>query len=109
MYTQLHGQGIIDEVSYLERTSELKYKITELRSRRLKLLAADEEERLIENLRMLKETLKESPKVILAFDRQIFQDITEKVLIGNNDTVVFQLKGGLQLRQTTRLLKTSTK
>ena len=108
MYTQLHGQGIIDEVSYLERTSELKYKITELRSRRLKLLAADEEERLIENLRMLKETLKESPKVILAFDRQIFQDITEKVLIGNNDTVVFQLKGGLQLRQTTRLLKTST-
>lgn len=99
MYTQLHGQGIIDEVSFLERTSELKYKITELRRRRLKLLAADEEERLIENLRVLKETLNESPKVILAFDRQLFQDITEKVLIGNNDTVVFQLKGGLQFRQ----------
>lgn len=93
----------------MERTSELKYKITDLRSRRLKLLAANEEERLIENMHVLKETLNESPKVILDFDRQLFQDITEKVLISNNDTVVFQLKGGLQLRQPTRLLKISTK
>lgn len=99
MYAQLHGQGIIDEVSYLERTTELGYKITELRNKRLKLLNADENEILIENLRVLKEMLAESPKAILHFDPQLFLTVTEKVFVGNNGTVVFQFKGGLQLRQ----------
>ena len=72
MYAQLHGQGIIDEVSYLERTTELGYKITELRNKRLKLLNADENEMLIENLRVLKEMLTESPRMILRFDPQLF-------------------------------------
>lgn len=99
MYAQLHGQGVIDEVSYLERTTELKFKITELRNKRLKLLNADEDEMLIENLRILKEILTESPKTILHFDPQLFLTVTEKVLVGNDGTVVFQFKGGLQLRQ----------
>lgn len=99
MYTQLHGQGIIDEVSYLERTTELGYKITELRNKRLKLLNADENEMMIENLRVLKEMLTESPRTILRFDPQLFLTVTEKVFVGNDGTVVFQFKGGLQLRQ----------
>lgn len=99
MYTQLHGQGVIDEVSYLERTTELRFKISELRNRRLKLLNADEDEQLIENLRVLKEMLSESPKTILSFDPQLFLTVTEKVFVGNDGTVVFQFKGGLQLRQ----------
>lgn len=100
MYAQLHGQGIIDEVSYLERTTELEYKITELRNKRLKLLNADENEMLIENLRVLKEMLTESPRTILRFDPQLFLTVTEKVFVGNNGAVVFQFKGGLQLRQS---------
>ncbi len=99
MYAQLRGQGIIDEVSYLERTTELGYKITELRNKRLKILNADEDEMLIENLRVLKDMLSESPKTILHFDQQLFHVVTEKVLVGNDGTVVFQFKGGLHLRQ----------
>ena len=99
MYAQLHGQGIIDDVSYMERTTELGYKITELRNKRLKLLNADEDEMLIENLRVLKEMLSESPETILYFDPQHFLMVTEKILVGNDGTVVFQFKGGLQLRQ----------
>lgn len=99
MYAQLRGQGIIDEVSYLERTTELGYKITELRNKRLKLLNADENEMMIENLRVLKEMLTESPRTILRFDPQLFSTVTERVFVGNDGTVVFQFKGGLQLRQ----------
>lgn len=99
MYAQLRGQGIIDEVSYLERTTELGYKVTELRNKRLKLLNADEDEMLIENLRVLKDMLSESPKTILHFDPQLFLTVTEKVFVGNDGTIVFQFKGGLQLRQ----------
>ena len=94
-YTELHAKGIIDDVSYLERTSELKYKITELRAKRVKLLNADEDERLIEDLKVLKETLDEYPKVILRFDNSLFSAIVDKVVVGSEKTVMFQLKGGL--------------
>lgn len=96
-YTELHTKGIIDDVSYLERTSELKYKITELRGKRVKLLNADEDERLIEGLKVLKETLDEYPKVILRFDNSLFSAIVDKVVVGSEKTVMFKLKGGLHL------------
>lgn len=102
MYTKLHGQGIIDEVSFLERTSELKYKVTELRKKRLRLINDNEDEQVIERFRALKETLSESPPTILAFNPQLFQDITEKVFVGAQGDVVFQLLNGLQLRQETK-------
>ena len=96
-YTQLHTKGNIDDVSYLERTSELKYRITELRGKRVKLLNADEDERLIEDLKILKETLNEYPKVILRFDNSLFSAIVDKVIVGSEKTVMFILKGGLHL------------
>ena len=96
-YTELHVKGIIDDVSYVERTSELKYKITELRNKRLKLLNANEDEQLIENIRILKETLEENPPVITEFDYSIFSSTVEKIIVSNNDSVTFVLKGGLHL------------
>jgi len=96
-YTELHIKGIIDDVSYIERTSELKYKITELRNKRLKLLNTNEDEQLIENIKLLKETLEDSPVVILEFNYSLFSSIIEKIIVGNNDSVTFVLKGGLHL------------
>lgn len=96
-YTELHVKGIIDDVSYVERTSELKYKISELRNKRIKLLNINEDEQLIENIRILKETLEESSVVILDFDYSLFTSIVEKVIVSNNDIVIFVLKGGLHL------------
>lgn len=97
-YTELHTTGIIDDVSYLERTSELKHKITELRRKRLKILNANEDEKLIEGLRVLKEILCEYPKIILRFDKSLFLSVVDKVIVGNNGAVTFKLKGGLQLK-----------
>lgn len=96
-YTELHGKGIIDDVSYLERTSELKYKITELRGKRLKILSVNEDEMLIENLKLLKEIISDYPKVILDFDKSIFSNIVEKVLVGDDERITFRFKGGLAL------------
>ena len=59
----------------------------------------NEDEQLIERFRALKETISESPPTILSFDPQLFQDITEKVIVGAKGDVVFQLLDGLQLRQ----------
>lgn len=96
-YAELHIKGIIDDISYFERTSELKYKITELRNKRLKLLSANEDERLIEDLRVLKETFEEYPQVILKFDKSLFSAIIDKVIVGNDDKLTFRTKGSLCL------------
>jgi len=63
----------------------------------VKLLNADEDERLIEDLKVLKETLDEYPKVILRFDNSLFSAIVDKVVVGSEKTVMFKLKGGLHL------------
>ena len=97
MYSEFHIQGIVDEVSYIERTSELKSRIKELRDKRIKLLYESDEEHYIENLRILKETLEESPKVILAFDNLLFCSIVDKITVGKNKVLTFRLKGGLSL------------
>lgn len=89
--------GIIDDVSYLERTSELKHKITELRNKRLKLLSVDDDERLIEDLKALKDTLDEYPQALLRFDKSLFSAIIDKVFVGNGDKVTFRFRGGLRL------------
>ena len=102
MYAQLHGQGIIDDVSFLERTAELKYKITEQRKKRMKLLHENEDEQLFDRLHVLKETLTDYPKTMLNFDAQLFCDITEKVIVGNSSSLTFQLLGGLQLQQESK-------
>lgn len=97
MYTELHGKGIIDEVTYLERTSELKFKISELRSKRLKLLANNDEQLIIDEIRAVKDILSESPISILEFDYYLFSSIIEKVIMSNTDVVTFKLKGGIML------------
>lgn len=96
-YAELHAKGYVDDVSYIERTSELKYKITELRNKRLKLLNADDNEKIIEDLRSLKDVLEEYPKVILRFDKSLFLAICDKILVSCDGKVTFRLKGGLQL------------
>lgn len=98
MYTKLHNQNIIDDVSFMERTSELSYKTTELRNRRLKIISSDEDEQMIESFKNLKETVSEYPTTILSFDPSLFADIVQRVLVGNDGTIVFILTGGLRLR-----------
>ncbi len=93
LYNELHGKGIIDDVSYFERTSELRFKISELRQKRIKLLNNNDEEMILENLCKLKDILDECPKVILDFDEILFSSIVDKILIYNNYTLAFIVKG----------------
>ena len=51
VYSELYASGVIDEVTYLGRSDKYKNQITELRSRRLKIINEDEEEMCIEKLR----------------------------------------------------------
>lgn len=98
-YEKYHMKKIMDDISYMEQTGRLKKRITELRNRRLKLLNENEDERIIESLRVFKDTVQEYPMAVMAFDAELFEVIVDKIKAGNNRTLTFVLKGGLCLKE----------
>ena len=96
MYVRFHSQKIIDEITFIEQTGEIKQRINELRSRRIKLMNNNEEERCIELLREAIQELEELPQSILLFDFNIFDKLVNKVAV-MPDSLVFELRCGIKL------------
>ncbi len=98
MYVRFHLQKIIDEITFIEQTGEIKRRINELRSRRIKLMNNNEEERCIELLREAMQELEELPQAILLFNFNIFDKLVNKVAV-MPDSLVFELRCGIKLRE----------
>ena len=96
-YAGLYANGVMDEAIFLEKTDKIKKKITELRSRRLKLLREDENEKCIEEFRMIKRALDEYDGIIEEFSEDLFDRMVECVIGEQNGDICFRLKGGLEL------------
>ena len=58
-----------------------------------------EEENIIENLSHVKEELEENPKALIDFSEEIFQTIIEKIIVEEDGTVSYRLKGGIKLNE----------
>ena len=97
-YADMFSMGILDQVTYLEKADRTKRKIAELRSRRLKVLNADEEERCIEGLRELKRKLELLPNSISKFEEVLFTEIVDVMFVEQDGAIVFKVKGDLELK-----------
>ena len=97
-YAEMVAAGILDQVTYSEKADRIKGKIAELRSRRLKVLNADEEERSIEGLRELKRKLETMPHSITEFDEVLFSEIVEVIFVEQDGAIVFKVNGDLELK-----------
>lgn len=97
-YAEMLAAGNIDQVTYSEKSDRIKKKITELRSRRLKLLSADEEERCIEELRVLARVLERQPQAITEFSPELYDEIIDVLYVEQDGSFTFKLKGGLELK-----------
>jgi hypothetical protein len=98
-YEKYHERKIMDEISYMEQTSRLKSRLTELRSRRIKLISENENEQIVDKFRFLKDTLQEYPAAIIDFDVEMFEALVEKISVSHNGTLTFVLKGNLLLKE----------
>ena len=97
IYSELFAQHILDEVSYYEQTDKLKDKMTELRSRRLKILNDDEDENCMEQLRKLERVVADT-ECITIFSESLFDEITERIYVEENGNLTFTLKCGFELK-----------
>ena len=98
-FENFRSKGILDEISFIEQTNRLRGRLTELRSRRLKLLQNCEEESIIENLSRVKDELEAYPKALIDFSEELFSAIIEKIIVEENGTVSYRLKGGIKLNE----------
>ena len=97
-YADMVATGILDQVTYAEKADRIKGKIADLRSRRLKVLNADEEEKCIEGLRELKRKLETMPHSITVFDEILFTEIVDTIFVEQDGAMVFKVKGDLELK-----------
>lgn len=95
-YSKLYANQIINETIYFEKTDKIKRQITELRSRRLKLLNEDEDERCIEGIRELKRILDDNDYQ-QEMNFKLFEQIVEKVFAEQDGSLTFKLKCELEL------------
>lgn len=98
VYTELFASDVLDEVTYHEKTDRFKRELTELRSRRIKLLNEDENERCIEKLRQLKRYLADSPVHLTEMNEKIFGDIVDKIYAEEDGALTFRLRCELELK-----------
>lgn len=97
-YTEQYEAGVIDDGIYNDRTIADRKKISELRTRRNKLLTDDEDEQCIDELRQLILYLESQPKAILSFNENIFDGVVERVTV-EEDKLCFEIKSGILLKE----------
>ena len=99
MYLRFYQQEMMDEVTYREQTGTISKRISELRSRRQKLLREDEDEACIDVLRKMKEDLEAMPEALLWLDSEIFNKLISRVFVQSKTMLVFELKCGMRLKE----------
>ena len=107
-YEKYRGRGIMDEISYREQTDKLRGRLSELRSRRMRLLADNENERMFDELCTLKENLRDYPAALVEFDADLFELIVKQIKVGQDGTLTFILNGGLSLNVKVRINRKCT-
>ena len=98
VYAELYASGVIDEVTYVVKTDKYKNRITELRSRRLKLINEDDDEICIERLRELKRFLSEGAESITEMDEEMFSKLVDVIYAESDGALTFRLKCELELK-----------
>lgn len=99
MYQSLNEQKLMDDVTYAEASTKTDRQLAKLREQRKKLLREDDDERSIDEIRQLRNSLESAPKAILVFDQELFDLIVDRVTVEAGDVLTFVLKSGMKLRE----------
>lgn len=91
---KLHTKGVLDNISYTQRSSVITDKIINLRSERRRVLNETEEHELIATLKNIDGILQEYIPGS-EFDEKVFEQIIEKITPIDNTRLRFTLYGGL--------------
>ena len=96
---RLKTKGFLDEVKYIEQTTELTAKINKLQAELKKLTRSDEEDEALDQIDMLIDFFEKREKPMTEFEESAFDSIVEKIIVINQHELEFHLIGGLKFKE----------
>ncbi|MDR1564663.1 MAG: recombinase family protein, partial [Oscillospiraceae bacterium] len=97
---RLHTQGILDDADFTAQSNSVNQKVNGLRTKRRRLLADDENDEMIDQIKKLDEILSEINDIQIGFNETLFNDIITKITAVSCTELKFHLIGGLELTET---------
>ena len=95
---RLHTNGVLNNTEFSAHSSDINNKISNLRSKRRKILSEDENSELLDTLHNLNELLK-SYKPNGRFDEELFKKIVMEITAECNEYLEFKLIGSIKLAE----------
>ena len=99
--SRLHGKGVLNAADYTAQSDVLENKITELRIERRTKITDSDENKMLEELKMLSDILKEVETGI-GFDAELFEQTVDSITVESNELLTFHLAGGISLPEKIR-------
>ncbi len=96
---RLKTKGFLDNVKYLEQTSELNSKVDKLQSELNKITHLDDEDETLDQIDMLIDYFEKQDAPITDFDESAFEFLIEKIIVINQDELEFHVIGGLKFKE----------
>lgn len=99
LLSEMKLRNIIDDVSFVEQSSNIQKRLTGLRDKRKKLISTDREEACIEEFNILRGILDSDKGYLLLFDEEIFSVLVKSVIVLEEGYLLFELKCGLKFKE----------
>lgn len=94
---QFKTGGLIDNDAYLVKNRELEATLAELRSKRRRLLQNEDNDAIIDTIRVTANAIRNGPERLKAFDEALFTELVETVVAESQTMIRFRLYGGIEL------------
>ena len=96
---RLKTKGFLDEVKYIEQTTEFMAKINKMQLELKKITRSDDEDETIIQIEMLIDFFEKQEKPMIEFEESAFASIVENVVVINPHELEFHLIGGLKFNE----------
>lgn len=96
--SQLYAKKILNFSEFTSQSTEFNTKISELRSKRKKILSDNEDNIVISALNTLCNIVSET-EIEPCFNTDLFNEIVERIVANDNNTITFYLIGGIALTE----------
>lgn len=100
---RLNTKRIMRAAEYTEQSGKITGRTNALRSERKRLLAGQDENSVLSELRRLNDILSAQDKPLTEFDETLFKSVVKTITVPTDEQICFTLIGGLQIKESIQI------
>ena len=99
LLAMLKQQGGVDPDIFIARSNELAEQLRAAKQEKERLLNRESDDTIAQTKDLI-EVLETGPEFLGAFDRELFGELVDRIIVESNERLRFRLKNGLELAET---------